>query len=67
MNEFYNISTVKLEGHIHSTKISFFAINLDDVHKFRLKYARTTECMYACEWVSASVYGLAFVYKDRGL
>ena len=32
-----------------SKSLLFFAINHDDIHKFRLKFARATESKYACE------------------
>ena len=48
-------------------KSLIFAINHDNSHKFRLKFARATECKYACEDVFACVYGWTCVYKDREL
>ena len=46
---------MKLEGHMHNTKSSsFFAINHDDNHKFSFKFARATECKYACDRVFAN-------------
>ena len=66
MNFKTSISTLKLEGHMHSAKIiSFFTINHDDIHKFRLKFA--TECKYACEDVFATFCGWTCVYTDRVL
>ena len=54
---------------MNSAKIaSFFAINHDDNHKFRLKFARVPECKYDCEDAFfARVYGCVCVCKDRGL
>ena len=48
---------MKREGHMLNTKSYFFAINHDDNHKFPFKFARATECKYACDRVFANVYG----------
>ena len=58
---------MKLEGHMHNTKSSsFFAINHDDNYKFPFKFARATECKYACDRFLQTFMGVC-VYKDRGL
>ena len=58
---------MKLEVVCIVPKSVLFAINHDETHKFRLKFARATECKYACAYVFACLYGWACVYEDRGL